>query len=210
MEAKGRGGAAGADREKSAEVTLEEVLAFREQKAWIQSELLGAVGRASYPAGDLAAGMDCPVCGDTDRSTVVVSLGMNIPGPVKCGPSVKRAFEEGQRELEQLIDVLPGRISRKKVLGTRAGYAAIYLIRDAKPQEIKRAAINLEETHRLGRIWDIDVLKADGTAVTRRMLGADGRKCLLCGRDAKVCGRSRSHSVEELQERVREIIGRVE
>ena len=28
----------------------------------------------------------------------------------------------------------------------------------------------------------------------------------LCGRDAKVCGRNRTHSVEELQRKVREIL----
>ncbi len=37
-------------------------------------------------------------------------------------------------------------------------------------------------------------------------MGIQGRRCFLCGLDAKVCGRSRSHEIRELQNRAAEII----
>lgn len=70
----------------------------------------------------------------------------------------------------------------------------------------KRAAIRLEESHPLGRLWDIDVFQDSPEAVSRETVGAERRTCLLCGRDAKECARSRRHDIRKLQDKVTEII----
>lgn len=165
------------------EITLSEVLAFREEKARMQTELLNAYPEAS-----------------------VVSLGMNIPGPVKIGPSIYRAFTEGRMVLEDTIEAGGGSVIKKAVLEEKAGYAAIYLVSGMEAQALKQQAVFLEETHPLGRLFDIDVFMTDRAALSREQIGAKRRTCLICGQDAKVCGRNRTHTVRELQEKVREII----
>ena len=165
------------------EVHLAQVLEFRENKAAIQKEM----------------GMDM-------SKGVVVSLGMNIPGPVKSGTLLSEAFHEGKVRTEELIARQGGRIAQKAVLEEQAGYAAIYLVKGIDRHTLKKEAVRLEETHPLGRLFDLDVLGEDGCPVTREEAGAERRTCLLCGRDAKVCGRNRTHSVEELQRKVREIL----
>lgn len=165
------------------EVTLPEVLDFREAKARIQKEM-----QREYPDG------------------IVVSLGMNIPGPVKTGSSIRHAFREGRRRLEDLFREGQCAICAERVLEERAGYAAVCAVSGPDAREVKKRAVRLEESHALGRIFDIDVLGKDGTAVGREQVGAGRRKCLICGGDAKVCGRSRTHTVQELQERVFGII----
>ena len=70
---------------------------------------------------------------------------------------------------------------------------------------MKRETILLEKSHALGRIWDIDVIGEEGM-ISRERMGIQGRRCFLCGLDAKVCGRSRSHEIRELQNRAAEII----
>lgn len=168
---------------KGREVTLPEVLDFREAKAKIQMEL-----QEEYPEG------------------IVVSLGMNIPGPVKSGSSVYHAFCEGQERLEQILREGPGTIAVKKGLEEDAGYTAVYEVLGMDERELKKQMILLEERHALGRIFDIDVLGRDGAALSREQVGAGRRKCLICDGDAKVCGRSRAHTVQELQEKVFAII----
>lgn len=163
------------------EVTLADVLQFREKKAWIQSQM-------------------------GEGTAVVVSLGMNIPGPVKCSPSIFRAFCAGQAELEKEIEGLNGKILRKERIEETAGYAAVYLVENVDGYDLKKMAVKLEESHVFGRLWDIDIVGKDGTALSRAMAGAERRKCLICGEDAKICGRSRRHSVPELQNRVRGIL----
>jgi holo-ACP synthase/triphosphoribosyl-dephospho-CoA synthase len=62
---------------------------------------------------------------------------------------------------------------------------------------LKTLALHIEETHPLGRLFDLDVLDGEGK-ITRTALGAGERKCLVCGGGAFACGRSRAHRVEEL------------
>lgn len=165
------------------EATLTDVLQFREKKAWIQSEM-------------------------SREDAIVVSLGMNIPGPIKCSPSIYRAFGAGQAELEKIIEKQKGKIRRKEILEETAGYAAVYLVENINGLDMKKAAVKLEENHILGRLWDIDIVGTDGIALSREMAGAERRKCLICGEDAKACGRSRRHNVTELQDSVRKILQR--
>ncbi|MDO4264853.1 MAG: triphosphoribosyl-dephospho-CoA synthase CitG [Eubacteriales bacterium] len=165
------------------EVNLQEVLEFREKKAGLQEML-----RGKDPCG------------------IVISLGMNIPGPVKTGPAVYRAFKEGQQALTDILEKA-GEILEQAVLETNAGYAAVYLVRTGKTAlDLKEKTVGLEEAHALGRLFDIDVLDRNGSALTRELVGAERRRCLLCGGDAKECGRSRTHTVPELQKKVQEIL----
>lgn len=165
------------------EVSLAEVLHFREEKASVQLHMH-----------------------EKEPDAVVVSLGMNIPGPVKCTPLIEEAFYEGVKELEEIIEGLGGDISEKEFFWGKAGYAAAYLVKGADGIRMKQEAIRLEESHLLGRIWDIDVTGKDGGTVSRERVGIQGRKCFLCGRDAKLCGRGQRHGIGELQDRVAEII----
>ena len=60
-------------------MSLEEVLRFREKKALLQEKMIRE-----------------------NPGAVIVSLGMNIPGPVKSGPMIYAAFREGLERLEEL------------------------------------------------------------------------------------------------------------
>ncbi len=160
------------------EVTLEEVLAFRDEKAGTQARLL-----------------------EMDPAGCVVSLGMNIPGPVKWNDAVRAAFEAGRLELAGLLAEQGCVLRQERVLLLPGGCAGICLVSGAAALELKRAAVQLEERHPLGRLFDVDVLGPDGLALSRQAVGAAARRCLLCGGDAKVCGRSRAHPVPALQEK---------
>ena len=74
------------------EVTLMEMLEAREARARRQRELLDC--------------LSCPV----------VSFTMNIPGPVKNGPVIRRAFREGLLRLDAALDA-PGLgvVSREEI-----------------------------------------------------------------------------------------------
>ncbi|HLR88779.1 MAG TPA: citrate lyase holo-[acyl-carrier protein] synthase [Atopostipes sp.] len=66
--------------------------------------------------------------------------------------------------------------------------------------------VNIEENHPLGRLFDLDVLMLDQNnevqGKSRTKLGLPVRRCFLCERPAKDCGRSRRHTVLELQEEI--------
>ena len=70
---------------------------------------------------------------------------------------------------------------------------------DAPAEDIKTLATEIEESHPLGRLFDMDVIAVDGRKADRSELGLGPRPCLICGGPARECARSRTHTVAELQ-----------
>ena len=71
---------------------------------------------------------------------------------------------------------------------------------------VKKIAADIEEKHPLGRLMDIDVIAADGTPVGREALGLSPRRCLLCDKEVRLCMRARTHTPEELLDRIRQMV----
>ncbi|MBQ8389919.1 MAG: citrate lyase holo-[Oscillibacter sp.] len=150
--------------------SLEELLLRREQRAMVQKELL-------------------------ERGGTLVSFTMNIPGQRKQFPLERLGFEEGMRELQRCF---AGAILEERAYSGPTGEELLLRL-DRPARWVKEQTVALEETHPLGRLWDMDVL--DGGSLSRTALGLPQRRCLVCGESAKVCARSRRHSIEEVFDR---------
>ena len=64
----------------------------------------------------------------------------------------------------------------------------------------------LEQSHPLGRLWDIDVICPQNGLVGRQSLGESQRRCLLCDEPAHACARSRRHDTDLVVARVEQMI----
>lgn len=163
------------------ELTLMDLLESRENRVQRQKQLLA------------------------DHGGVLISFTLNIPGPVKDSPSYRAALYEGMARMKDKLSELGGmtlNYEQVRLLKTGPeGYLCVERTVGGSVKElawnVKRAAVAVEEEGRLGRLFDIDVLTEEG-GLGRGKLGAEPRTCLLCDQDAKVCARSRAHSMEEL------------
>lgn len=77
---------------------------------------------------------------------------------------------------------------------------------DTLALKVKKRAMQLEDNLPIGRLFDIDILDPAGKHLDRVELGGKIRSCLICDKPAKECGRSRAHTVEELQKKTEEIL----
>lgn len=68
----------------------------------------------------------------------------------------------------------------------------------------KEYLINLEDTHPLGRLVDLDLYNIDGP-LSRRDLNIAARKCLVCSNDAVYCMRIKNHSLAVVEAKSVEI-----
>lgn len=157
------------------EVSLLEILEARERRAARQQAMLLGGGAA------------------------LICFTMNIAGPAKNSPAIGLGFSLGLRQLDDQLDAAGIRVLRREEYREHTGNEALLLV-DREPLAVKALTVELEDGSALGRLFDMDVLRPDGTKVERRELGLSGRTCLLCGGPAQVCARSRAHSVEQLQE----------
>ena len=159
------------------EATLQDILEARERRAARQQQLLGAYGRT------------------------LVCFTMNIAGPEKYSPLIAEGFRLGCERLTAQLAQFPILYSQR--LPRHTGCEAFFVV-DADPDTVKKRTVAIEEADDLGRLFDMDVFRPDGTRLERER----ERRCLLCGESAKVCGRSRAHSVQALQEATGAILTR--
>ena len=135
----------------------------------------------------------------------LICFTMNICGPVKDSPLIRRGFERGRQLLRQQF--LRAKLTPiyQDVSREVTGCEAFYVL-DADPLAIKKFTTDVEDATPLGRLFDMDVLCPDGRKVDREELRLPGRRCLICGGPAKVCSSRRIHTVAELQEKTTEIL----
>lgn len=156
------------------DVTLLEMLDARERRAERQQALLAQYGAP------------------------LICFTMNIAGPVKDSPLIRRGFACGNSLLRRAL-------ARERLvpletilIQASTGSEAFYAV-DADPAALKRLTSELEESAPVGRLFDMDVLGRDGVKLGRDSLGLPPRSCLICGGSAAGCARSRAHPVEALQ-----------
>lgn len=157
-------------RYKNAE--LRDVLSFRERKSFIQE-------------------------GMNKEGLTTVALSLNVPGPEKRSKRLDYLFRRSVEALEELLSENRVNILKRDMIAEYGGETLILAV-EGDPGKIKDMVMSLELAEPVGRFLDCDVNRPDGTKVSRVERGFPSRKCYLCGNDAKVCGRSRAHTVEEL------------
>lgn len=164
-------------------VSLEEMMAAREQRSFRQLSLF-----KEYP------------------DTNLLSVTMNIPGAIKTSPKLKQVFEEMVEQIE--VSLADQEILFKHYLPLKTG-SEFYLLTTLSAQDLKKRMISLETKNSLGRLFDLDVLWLNNgkmEPVSRQDLGMTARQCYVCSENAKSCGRSRKHSIEEMQAVISQII----
>ncbi len=157
-------------------VTLEQMLEARERRVRRQRTLLEQYGQS------------------------LVCLTMNIAGPVKTAPLIRRGFSWGEG---LLLEQLTGRgfpCLHQERYRLATGNEGFYVV-SGDACALKQLTVELEERCEIGRLLDLDVLDAQGEKMERQALGLPPRRCLICGEPAWACARSRRHSVQELRQK---------
>lgn len=149
------------------EVSLTEILDAREKRAELQKKLLAEYGAP------------------------LISFTMNIAGPIKNTPLIQRAFEYG-------LALLTSRLPKNKLLfecslSEPQGCEAFISI-DVNAEALKDICIDIEESSRLGRLFDMDVIDPSGKKLERKR----ERACIVCGKAGRECSAGRLHSVNEI------------
>jgi len=161
------------------EVGIDEVLLSREKRVTIQNEM---IKKYKLP---------------------IISFTMNIPGPIKTNDEIKKAFDIGKNLILEKLKENNIEILEVQELNENTGNE-LFISANSSAEKIKDITVTIEENSELGRLFDIDVIDVNFEKLSRKSF----RKCLICEEQAQECGRSRKHSVEELQKKVEEILSK--
>ena len=81
-----------------------------------------------------------------------------------------------------------------------------YVAVDGDALAVKRICVSLEDELPLGRLFDMDVLDANGEKLDRSAVGGGERNCIVCGASGRGCASRRLHSIDALQNATRRIM----
>ncbi|MBQ7593735.1 MAG: citrate lyase holo-[Synergistaceae bacterium] len=138
----------------------------------------------------------------TEYHSPLVSFSMNIPGPIKTNELIRRAFDIGEILLLETLRKVDAEILDFDEVHEDTGDELLLAVKNILPENLKDLAMNIENSSEIGRLFDIDIIDADGKKLSRKNF----RKCLICDKQAQDCARSRTHSVSEMQEAVENIL----
>lgn len=149
-------------------VTLAEMLDARERRAQAQTELLR----------------------QADEASCLVSFSLNIAGDVKRTAKTRLLFDEGLRAFGAF-----GFCERaRKTFDGATGTEALVLLKESAAT-VKKTLERLEDAFPAARLFDFDVLNADGEKLSRSV----PRRCLVCDGPASICARSRAHGLDAVK-----------
>lgn len=160
------------------DATVEQMAQRRERRAAEQNELLMTHG-----------------------GCFVISLTLNIAGPVKRGALSDTAFLLGVSEVQKILSDLGFPVVAARFMNKNTGIELL-LAAEGDATAAKKAFSAAETNLPAGRLYDIDVIVSPAQKLSR----SEPRRCLICGEQASVCARSRAHSVEQLQKRTEAIL----
>ena len=134
----------------------------------------------------------------------LISFSMNIPGPIKTNSLILKAFILGRDMLLSQLEKSGAQILETSEIHEDTGDELLLSVGNIQPEILKDIAVSIEDASELGRLYDIDVIDAEGRKLSRPHF----RKCLICNKQAQECARSRTHSVSEMQRAIENILQR--
>ena len=161
-------------------ITLQELLDSRDRRARRQGELL-----SQFPGRAL------------------LCLTVQLPGPEKRNALSLKIARAGVEALEKRFNPV-----FRETNDLETGFEGFFIV-DGQPLEVKRAAAELEDTHPLGRLMDLDVIGPEGP-IGRADIGLQERRCLICEKPARYCMRAGSHTHEELMAKIKQLVSSYE
>ena len=161
------------------EVSLPEMLEAREQRAFQQMRLI------------------------RQYHLPIISFSLNIPGPVKDSPLIRRGFEAGVLALDHRLP--KGKVIARQIIHAVTGCEAIYVM-NLDAVAAKKITTAIEDDHPLGRLFDMDVIGLNLQKLDREVVGGKSRNCLICGAPGRSCASRRLHTVAQLQQKVHDIL----
>lgn len=138
------------------------------------------------------------------HSSPLVSFSINMPGPVKQNAAAIHIFNKGVQEIVRMCIENNWTIIDETLINQITGPEAIFAI-SCDAIKLKRALVDIEQMHKLGRLMDLDVIDLDGKSLSRQTYSLPKRRCFICDEDAVICARSRRHDLPLLLQKIKEI-----
>lgn len=134
-----------------------------------------------------------------ETSNLIICLKANIPGHIKQRKEAYILIRIFKKLLKLTFDVV-----NTEFYNSDDGPYYLLEIRENNVYEVKHKLVEIENTHPLGRLIDLDLYDRNKENISRTSLNIPSRKCMLCDNEVFACIRSKTHTKEEILSHIKE------
>lgn len=134
----------------------------------------------------------------------LISTTLVWPGEIKDTPLARQIMVEAKKALNQSLQQHQWPVLQHEIRFPPTGPEAFWSL-SAPAWMIKHVTAHLEDTHPLGRLWDMDVFCPTAGLIKRSAIHQPMRRCFICNEPAHVCSRMRRHSAQALTQVIKEL-----
>jgi holo-ACP synthase len=139
--------------------------------------------------------------------TPIVTLTLNIPTDLAkmnyCQVIFHSALEAFDRKMEQMNV----RIIERHFSCENTGQEGLFAVDVKSSTLLKKAMIEIENSHQLGQLFNFDVMSEAGKTVSRKSAFLPARTCLLCQEPALKCSSRNKHKPQEIEKVILRLCG---
>jgi holo-ACP synthase len=136
----------------------------------------------------------------------LISFTINMVGEVKSNLISNTAYQQGYDAIIHLCQAHDIQLVAEQQWLLDTGNEFLAVVDNIPALQLKSVMLTIEEHHPLGRLFDIDVFDNNGHIISRDSVDQPRRRCLVCDQDAKICVRSRAHPLNEVIEKMSEMV----
>lgn len=138
------------------------------------------------------------------ENKIGVSIMLNIPGVQKTTVAYIKLFDDIFHHVKRCLKNY-NTLSYEHCAYPITGPEGLMVL-EGNAKDIKVLMMAIENEHPMGRLVDLDVYEKHNVPISRSIFKEPERKCYLCDRPAKVCSRSKRHSLHLIKKHIQEML----
>lgn len=135
----------------------------------------------------------------------VICITMCTPYSIRTSSNYKYVYDEFIVKFIGFFNKMNIKVVTLENKNTEDGEYTLFIC-DEDALKIKEATVKAEEGIKGGRLFDIDVMDSEGNQISRSDINLPSRLCLVCNKNAFICIKEKSHSKDEVTDKVIEIV----
>ncbi|MGF1695478.1 citrate lyase holo-[acyl-carrier protein] synthase [Vibrio lamellibrachiae] len=129
----------------------------------------------------------------------IMTLTLNIPSSLAKEKYTDIIFHDALDAIKAKVSELNFDILTRQITHSALGSEALFVMDSQSANDIKKHMMEIERTHPLGTLFNLDVMNHQGKMISRKSCNMITRKCPICSQSAQSCSRNNRHSLEEIQ-----------
>jgi|GEM_PF-2270932 len=132
----------------------------------------------------------------------ILTLTLHMPIALAKKAYTKVIFQSAIDAIQHKIKQLNWEVETRQIVHLNIGSEALFVVDTPSANLLKKAMMQIEHEHKLGQLFNIDIINRHGKTVSRKSSNMAARQCMICQQAAHICASTNRHTIEEIENKI--------